>query len=141
MQSIKIYTFNPKNRLNQFDTFVLCKGLNSGKPLDAPCPNCFVLACENQAEKDFYTTLLFGLWKMKFFQQYLVGSVIPYIRINEFKNHVTEQANRVSIKPNHFAEDVQKVKHIEAKQNQILEQMALLNDIKRAILYRHLKTK
>ncbi len=140
MQSIKIYSFNPKNRVNQFDVFALCKGLNSGKPLEAPCPNCFVLACKNQAEKDFYTALLFGLWKMKFFQPHLMGSVIPYIRIKEFKNHVTEQANRVSIKPKDFADDVQKVKQIETKQKQILEQVALLNDLKRAILYRHLKT-
>jgi hypothetical protein len=67
MQSVKIYTFNPKNQVNEFDVFALCKGLNSGKPLEKPCPNSFVLACKNQAEKDFYTTLLFGLWKVKHF--------------------------------------------------------------------------
>jgi len=141
MQSVKIYTFNPKNQINEFDIYALCKGLNSGKPLEKPCPNSFVLACKNQAEKDFYTTLLFGLWKIKFFHIHLIGSVIPYIRINEFKSIVKEQANRVSIKPNDFIQDVEKVKIIEAKQKQIYEQMALLNDVKKALIYRHFKSK
>ena len=141
MQSVKIYTFNPKNQVNEFDVFALCKGLNSGKPLEKPCPNSFVLACKNQAEKDFYTTLLFGLWKVKHFYPYHTGSVIPFIRISDFKQVVKEQANRVSIKPKDFLQDVEKVKLIEAKQKQIYEQMALLNDVKRALIYRHFHSK
>ena len=35
MQSVK-GTFNPKIKVNEFDVCTLCKGLNSGKPLDAP---------------------------------------------------------------------------------------------------------
>ena len=139
MQSVKIYTFNPKNHVNEFDIFVLCKGLNSGKPLSTPCPNSFVLACKTQADKDFYTTLLFGLWKIKYFHTYLTGSVIPFLRITDFKTNLKEQASKVSIKPKDFADDVQKVKLIEAKQKQIAEQMALLNDLKKALIYRHLK--
>jgi len=141
MQSVKIYTFNPKNPVNEFDIFVLCKGLNSGKPLEKPCPNCFVVACKNQADKDFYTTLLFGLWKIKHFYPYHTGSVIPFIRISDFKQIVKEQANRVSIKPQDFIEDVHKFKLIERKQKQIYEQMALLNDVKRALIYRHFHSK
>ena len=141
MQSVKIYTFNPKNQENKFDIYALCKGLNSGKPLETPCPNCFVLACKNQAEKDFYTTLLFGLWKVKHFNTYHTGSVIPFLRIGDFKQVVMEQTNRVSIKPKDFIQDVEKVKLIEAKQKQIYEQMALLNDVKRALIYRHFKSR
>ena len=118
-----------------------CKGLNSGKPLEKPCPNCFVLACKNQAEKDFYTTLLFGLWKVKHFYQFHTGSVIPFIRISDFKQVVKEQANRVSIKPQDFIEDVHKFRLIERKQKQIYEQMALINDVKRALIYRHFHSK
>ena len=139
MQSIKIYSFNTKNQVSQFDIFVLCKGLNSGKPLNAPCPNSFVVACKSQADKDFYSTLLFGLWQIKYFQTFLTGSVIPFLRISDFKQVVKEQVSRVSIKPKDFIQDVEKVKLIEAKQKKIAEQMALLNDLKKALIYRHLK--
>ena len=139
MQKVNIYTYNPKNQSNEFDIYALCKGLNSGKPLEKPCPNSFVLACKNQAEKDFYTALLFGLWKAKHFYPYHTGSVIPFIRISDFKQVVKEQAQIVNAEA--FAKDVQKVKLIEAKQKQIYEQMALLNDVKRALIYRHFKSR
>ena len=139
MQLVKIYTFNPKNQVNQFDIFVLCKGINSGKPLNAPCPNSFVIACKNQADKDFYGTLLFGLWQIKYFHTFLTGSVIPFLRIADFKQAIKSQGNRVCIKPKDFMQDVETVKLIEAKQKQFTEQMAMLNDLKKALIYRHLK--
>ena len=139
MKVVKIFTYNPKNQTNEFDVFALCKGLNSGKPLKAPCPNCFVLACKSQAEKDFYTTLLFGLWKAKHFYPFHTGSVIPFIRISDFKQIVYEQANRVE--PKAFTLDVEKIKLLEAKQKQMYEQMALINDVKRALMYRHFKSR
>jgi hypothetical protein len=141
MKSIKIHTFNPKNTENKFDVYVLCKGLNSGKPLEKPCPNCFVIVCKNQAEKDFYTTLLWGLWKIKYFQQFLVGSVIPFLRIGDFKTQINLQAQAVSVKPNDFNADVQKVKLLEEQQKRYYEQITLINDIKRALIYRHFHSK
>ena len=91
MKTPKIYTYSPKNQKSEFDLYALSKGLNSGKPLDTPCPNCFVISCRNTEELDQYRTILFGLWKAKSFHQFFVGSVIPFIRINDFKNLVFEQ--------------------------------------------------
>ena len=34
--------------------FILNKGLNSGKPLTLPCPNCFVIISKNEADKKHY---------------------------------------------------------------------------------------
>lgn len=141
MLKIKMYTYSPKNPINEFDIFALSKGFNSGKPLDTPCPNCFVIACKNQEEKDFYRTLLFGLWKIKYFERFLVGSVIPFLRISDFKQEVITQAEKVSMKPSDFKADIDKVKRIEAKEKQYYEQMLLLNDVKRALIYRHFKSK
>lgn len=91
MKAIKIFTYNPKNQKSDFEFYALSKGLNSGKPLDVPCPNCFVISCRNAEEKDIYSSLLFGLWKSEAFHQFFVGSVIPFIRIADFKNFVFEQ--------------------------------------------------
>ena len=135
----KVQTFNPKNQLGNFDLFVLCKGLNSGKPLEAPCPNSFVIHCKNSDEFDFYKTLLFGLWKAKFFHQFLVGSVIPFLRIDDFKTALKEQAEAVSKNQYAFAKDVHKVKLIERKEKQMKEYLLLLADVKRAMIYRHFK--
>ena len=139
MHCPKILTFNPKNQTKDFDLFILCKGLNSGKPLEKSCPNCFVISCKNSDEMDFYKTLAFGLWKAKHFHQFLVGSVIPFLRIDDFKSTIKAQAEEVSKNKYAFAKDVNKVKLIERKEKQMYEYLALLADVKKAMMYRHFK--
>ena len=139
MHSPKIHTFNPKNQTSDFDVYILCKGLNSGKPLEKPCPNCFVIACKNSDDMDFYKTLSFGLWKAKHFHQFLTGSVIPFIRISDFKSTIKAQAEAVSKDKYAFVQDVHKVKLIERKEKQMYETLALLADVKKAMMYRHFK--
>lgn len=88
---------------------------------------------------DFYKTLSFGLWKAKHFHQFLTGSVIPFIRISDFKGTIKAQAEEVSKNKYAFVKDVHKVKLIERKEKQMKEYLLLLADVKRAMIYRHLK--
>ena len=141
MHSPKFQTYSPKNQATEFEFYILCKGLNSGKPLTAPCPNSFVCICKNQKQKDFYFWLLFGLWKAKHFHQLLTGSVIPFIRIAEFKQEVSTQAVVVSTQENEYTATVDKIKQLEERDKNIRQQLALINDLKRAMIYRHLKSK
>jgi len=139
MKAVKIITYNPKNQKSDFEFYALSKGLNSGKPLDAPRPNCFVISCRNAQELDIYRSLLFGLWKVKAFHQLLVGSVIPFIRINDFKNFIFEQINYVKDKEQVFTNDIQKVKALEQKERAMYEQLLLISELKRIYIARHLK--
>ena len=140
MHTPKIKTYSLKKQITAFEIYSLCKGLNSGKPLDKPCPNCFVIVCKNEIEKNFYNSLLFGLWKGKYFEQYLTGSVIPFLRIGDFKAIVNKQAAAVSKNEKAFLTDVTHIKRLEEKQKIIQQQIQLINDLKRAILQRHLKS-
>ncbi len=139
MKAVKIFTYNPKNQKSAFEFYALSKGLNSGKPLDIPCPNCFVISCRNVQELDIYRSLLFGLWKTKAFHQLLVGSVIPFIRINDFKNLILEQIKHIQGKEQIFTNDVQKVKTLEQKERTMYEQLLLISELKRIYIARHLK--
>ena len=139
MRAVKIITYNPKNQKSEFEFYALSKGLNSGKPLDMPCPNCFVISCRNAKELDIYSSLLFGLWKSKAFHQFFVGSVIPFIRINDFKNLIFEQIKHIKGKEQVFTNDVQKVKALEQKEKQMYEQLLLISELKRIYITRYLK--
>lgn len=139
MKAVKIFTYNPKNQKSEFEFYALCKGLNSGKPLDIPCPNCFVISCRNAEELEVYRSLLFGLWQTKSFHQFLIGSVIPYIRIGDFKNFVSEQATHLKGKEEAFKKDVQNSKVLEQKERQLYEQLRLISELKRIYIARHLK--
>ena len=65
--------------------FILNKGLNSGKPLALPCPNCFVLISKNEEDKNTLYHLTMMLQIGGFYAYYLKGSVIPFISINDCK--------------------------------------------------------
>ena len=141
MHSPKFQTYSVKNQSTGFEFYILSKGLNSGKPLTAPCPNSFVCICKNEEQKDFYFWLLFGLWKAKHFHQFLTGSVIPFLRISDLKSEVAIQGDIVSKQTSEYKSTIHKVKILEAKEKSIRQHLALINDLKRAMIYRHLKSK
>ena len=48
MITFQLKTYNEKKEETKPHFYILCKGLNSGKPLEKPCPNCFCCVCENE---------------------------------------------------------------------------------------------
>ena len=136
MPTFKCY--NTNQPVKPFTFYVLAKGLNSGKPLEKPCPNCFTVTCKNGEEMDFYFTLTFGLWKSKSFHYYLAGSVIPFLRIDDFKDLVLKHAGKLQDAKTGFIKSVLQVKLIEQRERQIREQLKLLNDLKITMIRRHL---
>jgi hypothetical protein len=139
MRPLKIQTHNPKNPKSEFEFYALSKGLNSGKPLDEPCPNCFTISCRNAREMDLLRSLLFGLWKSKAFHPFLFGSVIPFIRISDFRTFVSKQFQNLKDKETAFQTDVQKFKALEQKERAMYEQLLLISELKRIYIARHLK--
>lgn len=139
MRPLKIQTHNPKNPKSEFEFYALSKGLNSGKPLDEPCPNCFAISCRNAKEKDFVRTLLFSLWKSKAFHPFLFGSVIPFIRISDFRTFISEQFQHLKDKETDIQNDVQHFKALEQKERAMCEQLLLISELKRIYIARHLK--
>lgn len=112
--------------------FVLNKGMNSGKPLALPCPNCFKIEAENEDVKEILYWISFALWKANSFHQLLRGSVIPFITINDYKNLVAEKFIVVNKNKTEFAESIKKLRFIEIKEKQFKENLKLIQELKRA---------
>lgn len=88
-------------------------------------------------ELECFRSLLFELWKAKSFQKFLIGSVIPFIRINDFKTSVFEQISHLKGKA--FTKDVQQVKTLKQRERAMYEQLLLISELKRIYIARHLK--
>src|SRR5438105_1869951 len=104
MNTLKIKTHKMKNVYEGHHVFVLSKGMNAGKPLEKPCPNCFVLFAKNEEEKNLYFWLCFGLWQANFFRPFITGSVIPFIRLEDLRQVITEAL--VKLNENEFQKSV-----------------------------------
>lgn len=88
--------------------FILNKGLNSGKPLSNPCPNCFVVITTTEADKNTLFHLSMMLQIGGFYAYYLKGSVIPFISVDDCRYTLKK-----GVKSSHNISD-QMQKHIKA---------------------------
>jgi hypothetical protein len=138
MFTFSIQCFNQSNQISiaQPHFFILCKGLNSGKPLEKPCPNCFVITVKNDEEKQFLFWLCWGLWQSKKFHQLLTGSVIPFIRLHEFKPFIKEQATKAFEEKEQYNKNVKALQQLEALEKNYKQNLLLIMDAKRAIFQR-----
>ena len=117
--------------------FVLNKGMNSGKPQKEPFTNSFVIIFSNEDDCENIYFVAFSLWQTKFWHQYLVGSVIPFLRLPDFKKQFNPQANLLMMEHEQHQKNVAALKLLEKKEKQYKEDMMLINDLRRAILYRY----
>jgi hypothetical protein len=135
MYTIKTNNQNLLNGKPHF--FILSKGMNSGKPLTIPCPNCFIFITESDQEKDFYFWLTFGLWKSKSFHQYLRGSVIPFIVLRDLNNCIL--SGELSAKSDlvSFYKAVETLKFLDLKEKQFLKNLQLIKEARMVLFYRY----
>jgi len=133
--TVKSSTANKEIRKPHF--FVLNKGMNSGKPLTSFCPNSFKVEATNEEVKEILYWVSFALWRAKAFHPYLVGSVIPFIRIGDFSQLITKKMEVVKANPEEFEKAIKKLRFIELKEKQFLENLKLIQELKRVYVHNY----
>ncbi len=118
--------------------FIQNKGNNSGRPLKTAIPNCFVFLLKSEEEKDFFYSLLFGLWSAKSFHVFLRGSVIPFIILAELKNCIKESQIKANQNPVDFQKSVSTLKSLEEMEIKYKQNLLLIQDAKRMIFYKYI---
>ena len=117
--------------------FVLNKGMNSGKPQKEQFTNSFVVIFEKEEDCESLFFIAYSLWQTKFWHQHLVGSVIPFLRLPDFKKEFNPKATSMMQEHEQHQKNVAALKLLEKKEKQYKEDMMLINDLRRAILYRY----
>ena len=120
--------------------FVLNKGMNSGKPQKTPFTNSFVVIFQNEEDCESLFFIAFSLWKTKFWHQHLVGSVIPFLRLSDFKKEFSPKASLMMVEHEEHQKNVAALKLLEQKEKQFHENINLISDLRRAIVYRYCKS-
>ena len=134
-----IKTHAKDTQYNKPCLFLLNKGLNSGKPQKEPFTNSFVIIFENQEDVDNIFFISYSLWKTKFWHQFLIGSVIPFLRLHEFKKEFNQKVNALMQEHEKHKKSVAALKLLEEKENQFLKNLNLISDLRKAIIYQYIK--
>ena len=131
-------SYNQKEEIRKPHFFILNKGNNSGKPLSAPCPNCFVIQFQNEIEKEQVYWLMYSLWQSNAFYSFLRGSVISFVVLRNVKSCLSAALNKVDENPVQFEKTVAALCSLEAMENQFRQNLKLVQDAKRMLFYKYL---
>jgi hypothetical protein len=129
----KITTYSPDQKRSPFAFFILSKGMNSGKPMEQPCPNCFTFNASTQEEKDHYYWLCFGLWQSKTLHPYLNGSVIPFIHLRDLTQVINQASDIAKANLTHFDKTVETLKILDHQEKLFHRNLLLISEAKKAI--------
>ena len=139
MPSFIIKTHQPKTSYKGNQIFILNKGMNSGKPQKEPFTNSFVINFANPEDAETIYWLAYSLWKAHFWHQSLCGSVIPFLRIREFKKEFISKVAEVLQEHELHKTQVQALRLLELQENQFQKNILLINEMRRVILHRYCK--
>jgi hypothetical protein len=118
--------------------FLLNKGMNSGKPQIEPFTNSFVIIFENESDFDTINLTAYALWKTKFWHQFLRGSVIPFLSLYDIRKEFSMKVNQEIKDHEEHVKSVQALKLLEQSEKRFHENLNLINDMRRVILYRYI---
>ena len=135
----KIQTHRKETIYKNPHLFVLNKGLNSGKPQKTEFTNSFVIIFSNNEDLETVYWIAYSLWKSKFWHQFLCGSVIPFLRINDLKYNFSARVNALLLDHEAHQKDMKALRLLELKEKQFHENISLINDLRRLILHRYCK--
>lgn len=112
--------------------FMLNKGLKSGRPMQEPCPNCFVLTTNSEDLRESLFYLCLALKARKYFSFYLEESVIPFICITDaravIKNALQNNEQQA------WDQKILKLQKIEAFEENLRLQLKTISELKMALL-------
>jgi hypothetical protein len=114
--------------------FILNKGMNSGKPQKEPFTNSFVIMFPDEKDAETVYWLAYSLWKSNFWHQFLIGSVIPFLRITDFKKDFDSKINEMMQEYELHQKQVKALRLLEQKEDQLHQNISLINEMRRAIL-------
>jgi len=137
MQNLIIKTHKKGTIYKKPHLFLLNKGMNSGKPQKEPFTNSFVVIFDLEQDCENLFFIAYSLWKTNFWHQFLVGSVIPFLRLQDFRKQFNPQASLMMVEHEQHQKNVAALKLLEQKEKQFHENLHLISDLRRAILYRY----
>ena len=137
MQNFIIKTHRVGTIYSKPHLFLLNKGMNSGKPQKEPFTNSFVVIFDLEQDRENIYFVAYSLWQTKFWHKHLVGSVIPFLRLNDCKKEFFVKSKVLMQEHEEHVKHIAALKILEQKEKQFQENISLINDMRRVILHRY----
>lgn len=128
----EIKTHKTGRTYNKPHFFILNKGLNSGRPLNEPCPNCFIVFTETNEQRESLYYLCLSLQVGRYFNYYIKGSVIPFIAVVDTKKVLNKALQNYEV--DKWQLRVEQLKKITKYEENLKQQIKTIGQLKIALL-------
>jgi hypothetical protein len=112
--------------------YIQNKGLNSGRALHNPIPNCFAVITETEEQREELYYLCFSLQIGRYFTIFIKGSVIPFITIDDTRKVLNTALQ--NYERDQWQLKVAKLKKITAYEDNLKKQITTIAQLKLALL-------
>ena len=124
---------------NETVFFIQSHGLNAGRPLREPKPNCWEYRTTRSADFE----ILYIVFESRILENFIRGSVIPFIALNEYKNIITPILKNAIHENRIINEHYLQIRKIESQLQQQEKIRKLMQELKKTLsmqLYQKIKT-
>jgi hypothetical protein len=136
MIAFSLTTYTQGKNYPKHAFFILSKGLNAGKPMKQPCPNCFVCHAENAESAEQLFWVVYALHQGKQFHQALVGSVIPFIRKKELQSIIQLGLQSSAAKPEKFEKTIIQLRMLADQERNYAKLQKTIIDLKTVMVHK-----
>lgn len=139
---MQIKTYNGKTeepQENEVIFYIQSHGLNAGRPLQEPKPNCW--ECRTKRSADF--EILYIVFESRILENFIRGSVIPFIALTDYKNIITPILKNAIHENRIINEHYLQIRKIESQLQQQEKIRKLMQELKKTLsmqLYQKIKT-
>ena len=141
MSNFEIKTHQSGRTYNKPRFFILNKGLNSGKPMKKPCPNCFVITTPTEKEIQTLFYLCLSLKIGQYFAYYLKGSVIPFITKNDCLKVLKSAYSQNSKDDKLLHKHISTINFITQKEDSLIKNLGAIKQLKIAFIRSYFRDK
>ena len=139
MPNFIVKTHKQNTVYTDYHIFILNKGLNSKKKKKEPFVNSFVVIIQNQNDLETVYWLAYSLWKSKYWHISLCGSVIPFLRIGEFKKNFISKVNMMLTDFEEHKKHINALRLLEEQEQYFQKKLTLISQLRRTILHNYTK--
>ena len=126
-EEVTIVTSKPDQKRATF--YIQSKGEHAGRPLKSPIPNCWAV----YSKVPHLYEIAFSLYRSGHLKTMLIGSVIPYLRLGDYKPILMTAAK----KAHYFdRENLRTLELLDARIQNLTKQITLLGQYQRALAYK-----
>lgn len=122
----------PNSNKTKPSFYIQIKGNNSGRPLKNPIPNCVAV----YTDVPYLFEVVFLLFKGRAFEPCIIGSVVPFVRLDDIKKIVSKGLESYSPQKEIYLSNIRKV---EQAIDNYSEQIRVLKQLQVACCHKFLK--